>query len=98
MHIYLSSTPNARRTKIIEKQIDMRYLSKRLTDYVIKTGMASDELHEVYQYGFQIGIEILTRFLVCLSISIYLHMMPEIRSFNYNIHVITIICRWITPA
>lgn len=33
MHIYLSSTPNARRTKIIEKQIDMRYLSKRLTDY-----------------------------------------------------------------
>lgn len=77
MHIYLSSTPNARRIKIIEKQIDMRYLSKRLTDYVIKTGMASDELHEVYQYGFQIGIEILTCFLVCLSISIYLHMMPE---------------------
>ena len=32
----------------------MKYLSEKITDYVIKTGAASEESYAIYQYGFQI--------------------------------------------
>lgn len=36
----------------------MKQLSEKITKYVIKTGAVSPELYVVYQYGFQIGLEI----------------------------------------
>lgn len=60
----------------------MRRLSEKLTGYVIKTGAVSEELYAVYQYGFQIGLEMLSCFVVCLSIAIYLHMTPEFIVFT----------------
>ena len=55
----------------------MRYLSKKLTDYIIKVGVIQKELYAVYQYGFQIGLEMFTCFFTCFCIAIYLHMIPE---------------------
>lgn len=54
----------------------MKCLSEKLAGYVIKTGAVSAESYVVYQYGFQIGLEMLCCFLVSLGIAIYLHMIP----------------------
>lgn len=48
-----------------------------MTDYIIKTGVVDDECYDVYQYGFQVGLEMLSCIVVCCGISMYLHMVPE---------------------
>ena len=55
----------------------MKWLSEKLTRYVIKAGAASEELYEVYQYGFQMGLEMLCCFGICFAIAIYLHLIWE---------------------
>lgn len=60
----------------------MKYLSEKITDYVIKTGAASDESYAIYQYGFQIGLEMVSCFLTCFCIAIWLHMIPEFVVFT----------------
>ena len=55
----------------------MKWLSEKITEYIIKTGAVSKELYAVYQYGFQIGLEMLCCFSVCLLIAIYLQIIPE---------------------
>lgn len=60
----------------------MKWLSEKLTRYVIKTGAVSSESYAVYQYGFQIGLEMLCCFVVCLGIAIYLHLIPEFVVFT----------------
>lgn len=60
----------------------MRRLSEKLTEYVIKTGTVSSESYDIYQYGFQIGLEMLCCFVTCLSIAIYMHMIPEFAIFT----------------
>lgn len=62
----------------------MNYLSKKLTDYIVKVGVVSKDTYAIYQYGFQIGIEMLSCFLVCFGISVYLHMIPEFIVFTGN--------------
>lgn len=60
----------------------MKRISEKLTGYVINAGAVSEELYAVYQYGFQIGLEMLCCFVVCLSIAVYLHMIPEFIVFT----------------
>lgn len=60
----------------------MKWLSEKLTDYVIKTGVASKELYAVYQYGFQIGLEMFFCFMTCFVIAIYLHIISEFIIFT----------------
>lgn len=55
----------------------MKYISEKITDYIVKSGAISEESYAIYQYGFQIGIEMLSSFLACFVISIYLHMISE---------------------
>lgn len=55
----------------------MKWLSEKITEYVVETGVVSKELYAVYQYGFQIGLEMLSCFSVCLLIAIYLQIIPE---------------------
>ena len=55
----------------------MKWLSEKITEYIIRTGAVSKELYAVYQYGFQIGLEMLCCFSVCLLIAIYLQIIPE---------------------
>ena len=56
----------------------MKYLSEKITDYVIKTGAASEESYAIYQYGFQIGLEMVSCFLTCFCIAIWLHMIRNL--------------------
>ncbi len=60
----------------------MKQLSEKLTRYVIKDGSASEESYAIYQYGFQIGLEMLCCFVVCLGIAIYLHMVSKFVVFT----------------
>lgn len=55
----------------------MRWISGKITEYVIETGVVSKELYAVYQYGFQIGLEMFCCLSVCLLIAIYLHLIPD---------------------
>lgn len=55
----------------------MKWLSDKITEYVIETGVVSKELYAVYQYGFQIGLEMFCCFSVCLLIAIYMQIIPE---------------------
>ena len=67
----------------------MKYFSEKLTSYIVKSGAVPEESYEIYQYGFQIGLEMLS----CL----YLHMIPEfavvtgifmmLRSFVGGVHL-----------
>lgn len=43
----------------------------------MKTGIVPVESYEIYQYGFQIGLEMLFSFVVCFGVATYLHMIPE---------------------
>mgnify|MGYP003209758882 FL=1 len=60
----------------------MKRVSEKLTAYIINAGTVSEELYAVYQYGFQIGLEMLCCFVACLSIAIYMHMIPEFAIFT----------------
>lgn len=60
----------------------MKYLSEKITDYIVEAGAISEKSYAVYQYGFQIGLEMLSCFLVCFCIAIYLHMIPEFLVFT----------------
>lgn len=60
----------------------MKYLAERMTDYIIKVGVISSESYVIYQYGFQIGLEMILSFGVCLGMAIYLHMVPEFVVFT----------------
>lgn len=75
----------------------MKKLSEKLTSYVVKSGIVPEESYAVYQYGFQIGLEMLSCLLVCFGIAVYLHMIPEfavvtgifmtLRSFVGGVHL-----------
>lgn len=60
----------------------MKYLSEKITDYVIKNGAVSRESYAIYQYGFQMGLEMASCFLTCFCIAIWLHMIPEFVVFT----------------
>ena len=60
----------------------MKYLSEKITDYVIKTGAASEESYAIYQYGFQIGLEMVSCFLTCFC------------SLYYCFYAVENLCRW----
>lgn len=60
----------------------MKWMSERLTEYVVKSGVVPEDLYAVYQYGFQIGLEMIFCFLVCFAIAIYLHIIPEFIVFS----------------
>ena len=42
----------------------MEYISKKLTDYILKKGMITEELTEVYEYGFQCFFRIFSEYSV----------------------------------
>lgn len=69
----------------------MKQLSEKLTRYVIKDGSASEESYAIYQYGFQIGLEMLCCFVVCLGIAIYLHMVSKFVVFT-DFYVAAYLC------
>ena len=79
----------------------MKYFSEKLTGYIVKSGAVPEESYEIYQYGFQIGLEMLSCLLTCFGIAVYLHMIPEfavvtgifmmLRSFVGGVHLNSLI-------
>ncbi len=77
----------------------MEYISKKLTDYILKKGMITEELTEVYEYGFQCFLEFSLSTLCSIIIAIFLNMLPEclffflifipMRSFGGGVHMKT---------
>lgn len=75
----------------------MKRWSKKLVRYIIEAGVASEELAEIYQYGFQMGLEMLVCFSVCFILALCLHMIPQfivvsiifilLRSYAGGIHL-----------
>ena len=60
----------------------MKRLSEKLTEYVVRSGAILGESYAVYQYGFQIGLEMLCCLIASLSIAAYLHMISEFVVFT----------------
>lgn len=77
----------------------MEYISKKLTYYILKKGMITEELTEVYEYGFQCFLEFSLSTLCSIIIAIFLNMLPEclffflifipMRSFGGGVHMKT---------
>jgi len=55
----------------------MKRLSEKITDYILRSGAIQKESYALYQYGFQIGLEMISCLLVCFIIAWYLHMILE---------------------
>lgn len=60
----------------------MKYISEKITDYIVKSGAISEESYAIYQYGVQIGLEMLNCFLICFGVALYLHMIPQFFVFT----------------
>lgn len=55
----------------------MKKLADKLADFIVQEGAIPEQAYAVYQYGFQIGLEMLLCFFICLIISLYINMIPE---------------------
>ena len=73
----------------------MKQLSERITDYIVKSGAISEESYAIYQYGFQIGLEMGSCFLVSLGIALYLHMIPQFFCIYRYFYAVAYLCWWI---
>lgn len=60
----------------------MKRLSEKLANYIVQMDAISKESYEVYQYGFQIGLEMLCCFIACFCIYLYLQMVPAFLVFT----------------
>lgn len=75
----------------------MEFLSKYLTNYVLKKGLINKNDYEVYFYGFQIFLELAINILCSIIIALLLDMKMEcilfflffipLRSFNGGLHM-----------
>lgn len=59
----------------------MKKIANKLASYVVHTGGISEQSFEVYQYGFQMGLEVMVCFVTSLGIAVYLHMIFEFAIF-----------------
>lgn len=55
----------------------MKRASEKLTEHIINAGIVPQNSYAVYQYGFQIGLEMLVCFGTCLIIAICLNRILE---------------------
>ena len=75
MYDSLSSAEAAREYEEIQEVLKMYRASCLLADYVIKKGMVDEEERDVYEYGFQIGIELGCFVLYCIALAAYMDML-----------------------
>ena len=77
----------------------MEFIAKKLTDYIFKKGIITEDLIEIYQYGFQCFLELSVSTLCSIIIALFLGMLPEclffflffipMRSFGGGVHMKT---------
>lgn len=77
----------------------MEYLAKKLTNYIYKKKIITEELIEIYQYGFQCFLELSVSTICSIIIALFLGMLPEclfffllfipMRSYGGGLHMKT---------
>lgn len=83
----------------------MEKIAEKLTSYIIKKEVISNEDYEIYKYGFLTGIEILLCIITCFILSMKLQMIYEcvtfflvfiaLRSFVGGLHMNSFMaCYW----
>lgn len=75
----------------------MNFLSKKLTEYILEKGIIEKCNYEIYQYGFQIFLELSLNILCSIIIAVILDMKIEciffflffipLRSYNGGLHM-----------
>ena len=60
----------------------MKQISEKLTQYVIRSGAVPPESYSIYQYGFQVGLELFCSFMTCCVVAIILNMILEFVIFT----------------
>ena len=75
----------------------MNFLSKKLTEYILEKGIIEKYNYEIYQYGFQIFLELSLNILFSIIIAVILDMKIEciffflffipLRSYNGGLHM-----------
>ncbi len=77
----------------------MESLAKKLTNYIYEKEIITEELIEIYQYGFQCFLELSTSTICSIIIALFLGMLPEclfffllfipMRSYGGGLHMKT---------
>lgn len=77
----------------------MEYLATKLAHYILEKGIITEDLIEIYQYGFQCFLELSMSTVCSIIIALFLGMLPEclfffllyipIRSFGGGLHMKT---------
>jgi len=83
----------------IQKGAVMEDLAKKLADYIYEKEIITEELVEIYQYGFQCFLELSMSTICSIIIALFLGMLPEclfyfllfipIRSYGGGLHMKT---------
>ncbi len=60
----------------------MEWLANKLTSCLLRQNVISEEEQELYRFGFQSGLEMVTCQLVLLAAAAYLHCIPEYLLFS----------------
>lgn len=77
----------------------MEHLAKRLTEYICEKKIITEEMMEIYQYGFQCFLELSASTVCSVIIALFLDMLPEclffflffipMRSYGGGLHMKT---------
>lgn len=77
----------------------MEHLAKRLADYICEKEIITEEMTEIYQYGFQCFLELSVSTVCSIIIALFLGMLPEclfffllfipMRSYGGGLHMKT---------
>lgn len=59
----------------------MRRLAIKLTDYILDKGTINQESYEIYCFGFQTAMEMISCIVVSMTISVKMHMLLEYAIF-----------------
>ena len=55
----------------------MEKIAKKLTDYYMRKGLINEKDTAIYQFGWQVSIEIFISIIASVGIALYLKMFPE---------------------
>ena len=61
----------------------MEFLSKKLTDYILKKNVIEKENYEIYQYGFESALETMFCFASAIAIAAFMHAIPQALFFSF---------------
>lgn len=60
----------------------MEWLAKKLTSCLLQQNAIDEKDQELYQFGFQSGLEMVSCYLISLAAAAYLHRIPEYLLFS----------------